>query len=182
MTKKEKAAVAAMTREQIGQIVGDMAEKNVELAVLLARKNARLDAIRQEFEELENRLSVALSSEQEIVKHWASVHKDEPAQFGDSRSIEFARGRIGWRLGKYAVRPASGMTIKEAVKRLLALDWGKQFVRTEPELAKDVIIQNRQTLTADQLASAGLVIEQEDHFFLETRADEAVLSAAPSCS
>lgn len=182
MTKKEKAAAAAMTREQIGQIVGDMAEKNVQLAVLLARKNARIDAIRSEFEDLENRLTQALAGSEEVVKHWASVHKDEPNQFGENRSIEFARGRIGWRLGKHAVRAAAGMTLKEVVKRLLGLDWGKQFVRNDPELAKDVIIQNRQSLTAEQLTAAGIVIEQEDHFFIETKADQPVEAAPASCN
>lgn len=169
MTKKQKLEFGAMTREDIAEHVGEYTRAKIHLDRLTAGMNKELDAIRARFAEQIEAAQKNAQTHHDIVEAWAEVNK---AEFDKVRSIDFARGVVGYRLGTFKVTTTKGVTFKDAIKLLLRLPWGKQFVRIKEELDREAIIANREKLTAQQMAKAGIAIEQEDRFYLEPKADE----------
>ena len=169
MTKKQKQDAAALSMDEVGALVGKFTQASIALDALTAEMNAELDEIRKRYAARTERLATTAGEAQELVAAWAAGNK---ARFEKDRSIDFARGIVGFRLGNFKVTTPKGITQADAAQMLAALPWGKPFIRETVELNKEALIAARTELTAAQCAKAGVSIVQEEHFFLSPKQDE----------
>lgn len=170
MTKKEKFEAAQLSRDSISEKVGIITANSIERERLVAKMNKQLDEVRANFAERIECCDAEVKAATEIVQAWAEAHRDEA--FHGAQSIEFARGTVGFRLGKFRVVTTKGVTLDDVVKALHTLPWGKQFIRSVEEVDKAAILANKDSLTAAQMAKAGIAIEQEERFYIEPKQDE----------
>lgn len=171
MKKAEQMAAQALSREEIGERVGRITAATIEQDRQTAKMNKELDAIRAKYAERLEAAAADIASNAEIVEAWAQGHRD---LFEKTRSIEFARGTIGFRLGNFKVVPKKGVTLKTITETLAKMPWAKPFVTREKvtTLNREAIIAARDTLTAEQCAKGGFSVEQDDNFYVEPKQDE----------
>lgn len=169
MTKKQQLAFAGMNDAEVAAAVGRFTEAKIALDALTAEMNAELDAVRAKYTNRGVELSNIMFEQDEMVRVWANANKD---RFDKARSIDFPRGFVGFRLGNFKVVTAKGIRQADAAQMLARLPWGRDYVRESVELNKEALIADREKLTAAQTAKAGIAIVQEEHFFIEPKADE----------
>lgn len=95
------------------------------------------------------------------------------ALFATPKSREYANAVIGFRTSPPAVeRRITGEKWETIAERVEQLFWGEPYVkRGKAALNKDAILRDREILTAEQLAVAGLTIEQAETFFIEPKSE-----------
>lgn len=171
MSKKIKATDIALTEDQVATLVGEITEASTRRDRVLATMNRRLDEVRAQYESELSALGSEIDAKTRQVQAWTLANR---SQFEERRSRDYARGTIGLRTGNWTVTTLKGVTIKEAVKRLLSFRWGKEFVRNpDPQLNKEALLANREKIKPERLLAAGLSFEREETFFLEPKTDDA---------
>ncbi len=179
MAKKTKiqSADIALTVEQVGAIIGEVADLQLAHDAELLALNTKLNAARATHEPELKRIGDEIKAKTLQVE--AFVRANAETMFQEPRSQAFPRGEIGLRWGQWAVTTLKGVTQKEAVKRLLSFRWGKSFLRQpDPQLDKDALLKARETLKPERLMAAGIAFEREETFFLEIKQDAATPSAS----
>lgn len=169
MTKKAKMDAATMSREEIGNHVGEFTRAKIHADKLTAQMNIELDRVRAKHAEQIEAAQKTAALHAQVIEAWAEGNKD---LFDNTRTMEFARGFVGFRLGNFKIVTPKGITQQDAAEMLAKLPWGSRFIRQTIELDKQALIAARDELTAAQTAKAGIAIVQEEKFFLEAKQDE----------
>lgn len=170
-----KSTAPALTREQVADIVGVITVADNTRAKLVAEMNAEIDAVRARYSDQIEGLDIEIGDKTASLESWARANQDA---FGSARSMEFARGTIGFRLGMWQVKPTKGNTLKTILEALKRTTWGQAYIRTKEELDRENLVAMRGELTADQAARAGFTFVQEDRFFVEPKQDVATASVS----
>jgi phage host-nuclease inhibitor protein Gam len=167
----KKADIIRLTRDEISDHVGRYTEAKIRKDKLTARQNKELDEIRARYEEQLQACDESMKENRDVCEKWADAH---PEQFAQARSLEFARGTIGYQLGKPAFKARKGNSLEVIIRGLQATNWGRKFVKVVAEtlVDKEALIAARDTITAEQRAEIGFDIVQEDRFYIDPRQDE----------
>ncbi len=112
-------------------------------------------------------LNTSIDDRTRIVEAWARVNMER--QSGSKRSIKLLHGTVGFRLSKPRVAERSGRSFRRAAYWLARLVWGRKYLRPAT-VNKEAILKDRVELEArpERLRKIGLVIEQDDVFYVET--------------
>jgi phage host-nuclease inhibitor protein Gam len=157
--------------------VADYVRATIERTQLQTALDAEVAAVTKRHQ------AAILAKDAEIARLEQSVYlycaQNRAGLFPDKKSIDTPLAVVGFRFGKPAVdKVGSKVAWKDVVTRLLGLDWGADYVRDgEPEVDKSKILANANTLTAEQLATAGILISQEETFYIEPKPETAIPSA-----
>ena len=89
------------------------------------------------------------------------------------KSLDWPMATLGFRTNPPSVGTRrKSITFCAAAKLLLTSDWGRLFVRyPDPAIDKEAILAARGKLTEEQLSAVGLVIEQDEEFFIQPRSE-----------
>ncbi len=126
----------------------------------------QIAAVRERHQEsLDNAQSV-LKFNLDRLELWADLNKKE---FGELKSMQLPCARLGWRTGNRALKLLSRKwnwekvlaAIKEVPK------YAKAYVRTEESENRQALIDDRELLGKEALASIGVEVVQEETFFVE---------------
>jgi len=169
--KQIKAEAKRLTVENVARIAGDVVQLRLEIQKLdNARKRKKADADKY-YSEKSARPVADLKYKFALVKAWAGLNK---SRFRDPRSWPFARAVIGWRIGNPEVKPRAKSTFAQVVAGLKRRAWAYRYLRfQEPELDKEVILNERETLTDTQLEQMGIRIVQRDNFYIDPPKEKA---------
>ena len=93
--------------------------------------------------------------------------KDNKAEFdGPPRSLQFASGTIGYRLGMPRLKPLARFTW-DKVRDLLLAGGREVFIRRNPEPNREALLASADDLGEETLKSFGLRKVQDDSPFIE---------------
>lgn len=96
----------------------------------------------------------------------------QPELFEKKKSFETSHGVIGFRTGTPKLKAQKGYTLKSALTLLQRFN-ATDYIRTKVEMAKDVLIANRNQDDCKKLMKdAGLEVVQDDTFYIELRKEE----------
>lgn len=97
--------------------------------------------------------------------------QQNPAEFGDKKSIDFTCAVVGFRTCPVKVAPLFSKDSDKAIaRRLDALEWGEPYLtEQDPKLNKEALLSDRSKLTPGQLREAGIKFEQDEIFFIEPK-------------
>jgi len=170
-SKKQMEEGATIDLAQVARLVGEVTALQINLDAEEAEQNGELDDVRRKHGSRIKTLQQRIAERTGLVEGWAESNKDT---FATKRSLDFARGTIGFRLGQWQVKTRAKMTFKKVVEILKELPGGRTFLRErEPDLDKESLIAARATLTTEQLTVMGVRIVQEETFYIEPKTEEA---------
>lgn len=159
------------SRAEAEHLVGEIVKLQLNLNAQKIEMDKELEAVRVRYETRLDTLQKTIDEKTTVAMAWAQEH---PEEFGDKKSIDFVHATIGFRLGQWKVeKTKKSMKWTDVAKALLGLPWGKDFVRiAEPAVDKEGIIAARSTLKADQLASVGINIVQDESFYILPKVED----------
>lgn len=172
MKKSIEVKGAIETREELERTMGEYAAAQIGLERSKAEMEARILAVRQEFEAELATLKLAAEAPFKQLELWARTH---PEAFADRRSLELVHGTIGYRTGMPRVSLKRG-TDENKLCEALANQGCDRVVRTVRELDRDEIIRlarsenEAERHMAEHLAADfGLKVSQTERFFVDAK-------------
>ena len=149
MSKKLKSPSTALpiprddseAREAIREI-GDV---NRQALRLEAEMNDAIAGLQQDYGARVAPLTDRVRQLTEGLQMYAEVNRDRLTRGGKTKTVEFATGKISWRL-----RPAkvSLKKIEEVIERIRAAGLTERFLRTKVEVNRDAMLEDRATASA----------------------------------
>lgn len=171
MSRRIRINASPLTMDDVIRITGEIAHASHVLRVDTEKMNKRIDALKATYEEAHNALASEISDKTKQLAQWAAGN---PKLFATSRSIEFPRAIIGFRLGQPNVKLAKDVSLADAVTGLLQLPNGEQYItQPEPTINKAAIIAQRKEMKA-KFAECGITVGQTDRFYVDPKAEEPV--------
>jgi phage host-nuclease inhibitor protein Gam len=170
---------AIRNRRQLDVVIENIVQLRLDRAELERGQEREIMAIRQKFRPALAEIYRYLLAETAWVENWA---RENPAAFGEKRSLDCTHATIGFRAPPPRIEKASRKWTWSAVALKLAdLSWGKRYLRIPaPEVNKEALLADRAELSPVELRQAGLRIVHEERFFIEAHgvADNADQSEA----
>jgi phage host-nuclease inhibitor protein Gam len=159
-----------LTRQEMERAMGEVREYIIEKTKLAANRDAKVTAIDDEFNPKIAAIDVKLKATAEALELWSD---ENPAEFGERKSIELLHGKLGYRIGQWKTETLKGWTWEKALKKAQELK-GKftDYIRTKHEINRDQLIIDRSKLTAEDREKIGVRIFQEEAFFIEPNVTE----------
>jgi phage host-nuclease inhibitor protein Gam len=103
-------------------------------------------------------------AERKLLNTYLDTHK---ADFdGPPRSVQFASGTIGYRLGQPHLKPLSKWTWEKVLKALVAAK-AERYFRVQVREDREALMADAETLGAEGLREIGLRVTQDDKAFVE---------------
>lgn len=159
------------SREQAEEVMGQIRDFTIVRNAHEVEREAAKKDIDDKFGPQIAELTEEIAAKTEQLMVWAEANEDV---FGKNRSLQMVHGELGWRKSPpevvKKVRTAWNKMV-DVVKSKLGLD----YIRNKPEVDREKIkaAYKAGVLTADQLATADLAVEQKDGFFVEPRIEES---------
>lgn len=157
-------------RAELELAAGRCAELIVEQAALTDELNARIVALRQEYEAKLTVLADQIERQTDRIHAYVEAHPDiiPPGR----KSVELIHAILGYRTGTPKVVALKGWTLKEALEACLR--YRPKWVRHTPSLDKEQIIAD--VPVGGVVESVGLTVVQEETFFVAPKLEEAEVS------
>jgi phage host-nuclease inhibitor protein Gam len=174
-TSKIKTETAVITtREEMAELAGDIAALQNELNQLTTQKNIELDRVNQHYAKRLENLDVLIKAKMKLALDWCT--RNEASEFRDWRTIDFQRATVKFRRGNWEVQLRSNWKIANVLTALKAFlipgkPAGTRWVRTAEEVNKELIIQERGTLTDEQWHALGIKIVRGKSVIVEGKGD-----------
>lgn len=174
MSKKAKIIPVIITsREAMESTVGDLVQRKIDYARAEAEMAKEIAAVQQRH--MEKMLTIAKQIEimEAGVYIYCAVNRAE--LFADKKSIDTLLATIGFRTHPHSVEKKGSKTTWDAiVTRLQNVPWGEAYVRDPaPQVNKDALLNDREKLTANQLATIGIYFDQEETFYIKPKTEVA---------
>ncbi|MDD5705089.1 MAG: host-nuclease inhibitor Gam family protein [Kiritimatiellae bacterium] len=165
--KKKPTTTPIATRDDLESRMADYAGAAIKRLDLAAQMNAKLAEVRANYEAMFAKLDVSMQKSQADMQAWAVLH---PAEFAAKKSLELVHGTLGFRTGQPALKPIKGVRWED-VQNILA-SGHRDYIRLSEEIAKDLILADRDSLGDDGLAALGLRVEQSERFFVDPKMEQ----------
>jgi phage host-nuclease inhibitor protein Gam len=162
-------APAIKTRAEMEHLIGEIAKLTLQRNALTLEMDRQMSEIRSRFEADLGPVQKTLEEKTAVAQDWA---ESNPSEFGKLKSIEFVHGQVGFRTGKPTVKTLSGWTWDRVLEALRGLAWAKSLIRTEETVNKQGILDQRESLTSEELRQIGVRIVQDESFYIEPKLQE----------
>ena len=169
MARVKKTVVTGVTREQMEDAFGRYASADAEVQSINAAMDKQFVAIREKHADRLAELEQEKTEAFEVMQVFATENREE--LFSKRKSIETTHGTLGFRTGMPKLKTKKGFTWA-AVLELLK-KFGKDYVRTVEEPAKDKLLANRDNEECQQLMEdCGIIVDQGETFFVEPKKEK----------
>jgi len=166
MAKKQKIKMISRLENEVEADLksSELLQVRLERETAQAELNQRILLLSTEYDARLAKLDI---EEEELV---ASLHdyasRDPQKLLDPARSINLRHAVLQFRTGMPQLKTVSKMTWEKVLENLIKLGYHKKgYVRDlGEEVNKQAIINDRETLTADQLKSIGVKVNQVEHF------------------
>jgi phage host-nuclease inhibitor protein Gam len=153
--------------------VADAVRLKIKLTAAIAERDGELVTIEKAHGAKLTRLAEQIAAIESDVHDYCAANR--PELFTEKKSRETALAVFGFEITPPRVETAS-RKIKwaDVVTRLLRLAWGKAYLNTpEPKPDKNALLADREKLTPEQCAAAGIQFCQDEQFFIRPKPETA---------
>lgn len=166
-TKTKAPALVITTRAELESAVGQLAHSTTEKQRLTAEMEQEITMVRARYETPLGTLTADLEAITAAAAEWAARN---PGEFPANRkSLALTHGTIGWRIGQPTLKTQPGWTWDRVLEKLTGTEEWMRFIRIKSEVAKDLLLGERETLGPDALKTLGVRVEQAEPFFIEPK-------------
>ena len=170
MAKKRKAEPAVVTKVQFDKALEDYSANSLSLAEVTAQRDAKIKEIMDQYTGQIANLENVQDSQFETIRNFC-VQNQNTLFSAKKRSMETALATLGLRKDTPSVVLASGKNWEGVIKLLKQKLPG--YIRTKDEVLKTEILSKRNEI-GTQLTECGIVIKQEERFFIKLKEKEPV--------
>ena len=169
MTRRIKAITEITSRAEFERVINDTVDKQIVKERLELRRDAKILAIRQEFDPDINDLADKMQVNVIRAEKYAETHREEllPSR---RKSAETTFAFFGFRTGNPTLallsRKWTWAMVMDALKRLYKND----YIVTKESVDKDAV---KRDMAGEALAEVGLRIKQDETFFIDPKRDPA---------
>jgi phage host-nuclease inhibitor protein Gam len=162
-TKKQRVKSRAIddapqTKDDVVLQIALIGGKQRQRAMIEAKMNDELAAIREKYESQALPLADEITSLSAGVQSWCEAHRDELTQNRKVKTCVFASGEVKWRLRPPSVALKKVDAVIEALKSLSLT----RFIRTKEEVNKEAILAEPDAVKGVR----GITIKQGDEDFV----------------
>ena len=169
MARQKKTIITGVSREQMEEAFGQYATADAEVQHINAEMDRRFVAIREQHADRLAELEQVKADAFEKMQVFATENREE--LFTKRRSIETTHGTIGFRIGMPKLKPKKTFTWA-AVLNLLK-EFGKDYIRTVEEPARDKLLADRDTEECQQvMEKCGIYVVQDETFYVEPKKEK----------
>lgn len=145
-----------------------------------AQADARIEQINSAMDEAFTKIREQYGAELQELQETKSLNFQKIQMFAETntqlfdkkKSYDTSHGTIGFRTGTPKLKAQKGYTLKSALTLLQRFN-ATDYIRTKVEMAKDVLIANRNQDDCKKLMEdAGLEVVQDDTFYIELKKEE----------
>lgn len=168
-TKREKkVVVAGISRDAMEEALGKYATADANIVSINSKMDAEFTKIREKNADALAKLEQDKAEAFEVVQVFAT---ENPDLFAKRKSMETTHGVIGFRTGTPKLKTRKGFTWASVLEMLKS--FGKDFVRTTEEVAKDKLLADRDNEdTAAVMEKCGIQVAQDEAFYIELKKEE----------
>lgn len=163
MSKK----TAPKTRDEMEDLVREICELEIRADEIKVRMDEEVLRVRTRHQDDLTSLKGEIDEKLKLAEDWALANQNE---FASRKSIVMIHGTVLYRTGTPKLKTLRGVTWAKVLERLRAAF--PEYVRTEPEIAKDSIIADRDRLGPETLNRMGVEITQDETFAVEPHREE----------
>ncbi|GAB4180074.1 MAG: hypothetical protein Fur0032_20900 [Terrimicrobiaceae bacterium] len=155
-----------VSREEAERLVNDIALTVANKRRISAELDEQLLALKERYVPQIQECDEVIKANSQLVQIWADAN---PEEFTKRKSYVFPGGTVGYRTGTPKAKTLTGFTWARVLEKLLALPWGRAFIRVTEDVAKDELIaaHSQGRIADSELREAGFRITQEESFFIE---------------
>lgn len=167
--RQKKVVVTDVSHTEMERAFGVYASADAEEQSILAEMEKEIVALRQAKAPRLEELKAQKEESFEVIQSYATENRS--TLFTKKKSIDTPYGTCGYRTGNPKLKTLKGITWN-AVKMLLNAKF-PQYIRTEIEIAKDMLLADRdKDGIAEIYAYAGVKVEQDETFYIETKRED----------
>lgn len=168
-TRVTKVVISGVKRDQMEEAFGKFALADAKLQGINAKMDAEITKIREKNADELAKWQQERDGALEVLQTFATENRDE--LFTKRKSMETTHGVLGFRTGTPKLKTRKGFTWA-AVLELLK-EFGKDYVRTTEEVAKDKLLADRDNEEMpDLMQKVGIIVDQDESFFVEPKKEE----------
>ena len=162
---KKKMAVKALTKmDEVGACVRALQELEINRDGILNTIEEEIADIRSSHDQEMFLVTTNIEYHRAQLTLYLKDHKPEFKE--KKRSIQFAAGTIGWRLGQPRLKPLAKWTWEKVLNAILDLG-GKAYCRTQVKVDKDMILADADDIGVEGLKTYGLRVVQDDKLYID---------------
>jgi phage host-nuclease inhibitor protein Gam len=158
------------SRAQFEQVINEIATCEVRKRRLAAKRDAKIQAIQEEFQPEEARVQGELDGLLVLAEKYAEDHRDELFP-KETKSAETSLARFGFRYGNPTLALLNRKCTWDGVNAALKVLGFASHVRSVEEVDKDGIKNAK--FSEQTLKAMGLKITQSETFFIEPKLEDA---------
>lgn len=173
MKKNKIIPIVITSRESMEASVADIVRLKLEYAERTAAMEQEIAAVQKKHQDAI--LSVARQIEIFEASVYMFCQNNRATLFPEKKSLDTLLAEVGFRLNPPSVEKIKNKdTWGTIALRLQASEWGKDYVReADPEVNKAALLAKRTELNEADLKKVGLVIEQEENFYIDPKSQIA---------
>lgn len=166
--RKSKKIVQAISQNQFEESLTEYAIASAKHSSLTAKMEEAITKIRDKYAPELNKLNDIKEQNFEVVQTYCL---ENPALFNDKKSLDTVHGKVGFRTGTPALKPAKGYTWASVLNLIKALAPG--YVRTKEELNKEQLLADRNKPEVfAKYPEYGVQVVQDESFYIELKKEE----------
>lgn len=170
MSRTKKKVVVVHDEAEAQEALKTFATASSQLKQLEGTIEQEVAKVREKHARRVNELNQTKAESFEKVQAYAEGKKE--LLFTKTKSLEWLHGRIGFRQGTPKTDKPKGITW-DAMLKLLKENNFTNLIRTKEEIDKEKIIASREDESLmGKLAKIGLVVIQDETFFVEPKVEE----------
>ena len=168
MARQKKTIITGVSREQMEEAFGQYATADAEVQHINAEMDRQFVAIREQHADRLAELEQVKADAFEKMQVFATENRE--AHFTKRKSMETTHGTIGFRTGNPQLKPGKGMTWA-GILELLKIK-GRNYIRTEEEVAKDKLLAERELDECKIIMGAcHITVVQKETFYVEPKTE-----------
>ena len=176
MPKQKNTPCIVTSLEGLDATVADIVQLKLKHASLTTKMELEIAAVQKRYQD--QLLAVARQIETKEAGTFVYCQQHRKELFTDKKSIDLLMATVGFRNEPPSVEKAQKKdTWGNIADRLEALDWGQAYTTTpSPDVNKKALLLDREKLTPEQLAAAGIRFEADEIFFITPKSEIAEAS------
>ena len=173
MSKNKNVVTTILNREDLENVAGEYVAAVLENERLTNEMERRIAALRQEYEKPLADTKAVGEGLFEDLSAWAVLHRAEIDSTG-KKSLDLVHAVLGFRMSTPAVRQVKGVTVAHSAAALASAG-RESWLRRAVTVDKQQILADSAAglVKPGELRPFGLVIAQDETFFVEPRRENA---------
>ena len=169
MARTSKKTNVNVSLSEAQQAAHEYAEASIKKDKLTAKLNEELQKVRLKYEPDITEVTETMEEPVDVLNTYAI----EQRKNWDGKSIELGSCVIGFRTNPASVSKKKGITWEAVVGLFKANKLLKPFVKVKEDVDKAALLKEQNnTKLVSQLEKVGVVFEQEENFFVDTKKDK----------